>query len=91
MSKKNNTTTTEIKENSSSPLLFNAKNYKIMILGLIVIFIGFALMLGKNNADPSAVFPAEDIYSFRRIVLAPIVVIAGFLIELYAILLVKKK
>lgn len=73
------------------PLLFSKKNYRLMVIGLGVIFLGFLLMMGKNNdVDGAAVFPAADIYSARRIILAPIVVIVGFLIEIYAILLVKK-
>lgn len=73
------------------PLLFSQKNYQLMIVGLGVIILGFVLMMGKNNdVDGAAVFPAADIYSARRIILAPIVVIIGFLIEIYAILLVKK-
>ena len=77
---------------SSYPLLFGKKNYTLMLLGLGVIFLGFVLMMGKNNnvEGASAVFPASDIYSVRRIVIAPIVIIIGFLIELYSILLIKK-
>lgn len=77
---------------SNLPLLFGSKNYQLMALGLGVIFLGFILMMGKNNniEGPTAVFPADDIYSVRRIVIAPIVVILGFLIELYSIILIKK-
>jgi uncharacterized integral membrane protein len=65
--------------------MFQKENYAIMIVGIVVILIGFLLMLGVNNTDPSR-FPAEEIYSFRRITLAPIVVMLGFAIEIYAII-----
>lgn len=82
---------TSSKQSTGLPLLFSKKNYQLMLIGLGVIFLGFILMMGKNNnIEGAAVFPAEDIYSARRIILAPIVIIIGFLIELYAIILVKK-
>ena len=70
---------------SNIPFLFTKENYLIMIGGVIVIITGFALMTGAANDNP-AVFPADDIYSFRRTSLAPVVVMIGFLIEIYAIL-----
>ena len=67
------------------PFLFSKENYLIMIAGVAVIILGFALMTGVSNDNP-AVFPREEIYSFRRITLAPVVVLIGFVIEVYAIL-----
>ena len=55
-----------------------------MILGLFFIAIGFILMSGGGSDDPN-IFN-EEIYSFRRIRLAPILVVTGFIIEVYAIL-----
>lgn len=72
------------------PLLFGDINYKMMLAGLLLILIGYGLMMGGNNADPKAAFPTDEIYSFRRIVLAPIVIIAGFIVEVFAILKIKK-
>lgn len=63
--------------------LFGKKNYMIMILGVVVILIGFALMVGGGSDDP-AVFN-EEIYNFRRIRLAPTIVLLGLAIEVYAI------
>jgi hypothetical protein len=79
-------------QNSKYPLLFGKKNYQLMLIGLGVIFLGFILMLGTNNTveGPAAVFPASDIYSAKRIIIAPIVIILGFVIELYSIFLIKK-
>lgn len=79
-------------QESKYPLLFGKKNYLLMLIGLGVIFLGYLLMMGTNNTveGPSAVYPAEEIYSMRRIVIAPIVIILGFVIELYSIFLIKK-
>ncbi|MFY0644782.1 MAG: DUF3098 domain-containing protein [Bacteroidia bacterium] len=55
--------------------VFGKKNYQLMLIGIVVIVIGFALMVGTEN-----------IYDFRKTTLAPIVVIAGFVIEVFAIL-----
>ena len=70
--------------NKKNKLLFGNRNYKFMILGLIFIAVGFILMSGGGSDDPN-VFNKE-IYNFRRIRLAPMLVVTGFIIELYAIL-----
>jgi hypothetical protein len=70
---------------STEDFVFQKINYQLMVVGIVVIIVGFLLYLGVNNDDPS-VFPAEEIYSFRRITLAPIVVLTGFGIEIFAIL-----
>lgn len=67
------------------PFLFAKENYLIMIAGVAVVILGFALMTGVSNDNP-AIFPRNEIYSFRRITLAPVVVLIGFAIEVYAIL-----
>jgi hypothetical protein len=63
---------------------FGKENYKWMLIGIVIIFLGFILMAGGGSKDPSVFNP--DIFSFRRITLAPIVAMIGFLIEIYAIL-----
>jgi len=65
--------------------IFEKKNYTIMIIGLVVLVIGFALMAGGGSEDPNVYSP--EVFSWRRIRLAPFIVIIGFAIELYAILL----
>ncbi|MEO6869252.1 MAG: DUF3098 domain-containing protein [Ginsengibacter sp.] len=65
--------------------LFGADNLKWMVIGLIVMAIGFFLMAGGKSADPN-VFNDKIIYSFQRITLAPILIIAGLVIEIYAIM-----
>lgn len=79
-----------MKENTKKPeFLFSATNYKILIIGLVVIALGFILMSGGANENPN-VFN-EDVYSFRRIRLAPTVVLIGFGITIYSILVNSKK
>ena len=65
-------------------LLFGKRNYKFMLIGFFFIALGFILMSGGGSEDPN-IFN-EEIYSFRRIRLAPMLVILGFIIEVYAIL-----
>lgn len=65
-------------------LLFGKRNYKFMLIGIFFIALGFILMSGGGSEDPN-IFN-EEIYSFRRIRLAPMLVILGFIIEVYAIL-----
>ncbi len=60
------------------------ENYKLLAIGFAIIVIGFLLMLGGKSKDPN-VF-SEEIFSFRRITLAPIVVLAGFIFEIWAIM-----
>jgi len=64
--------------------LFEKVNYKILLIGIAVIALGFILMSGGGSNDPN-VF-SEDIFNWRRIRLAPTVVLIGFGITIYAIL-----
>jgi hypothetical protein len=72
-------------ENSKAANLFDKGNYLWMIVGLVVMAIGFMLMAGGKSSDPT-VFNDAEIYSTRRITIAPIVIILGLLIEIYAIM-----
>jgi hypothetical protein len=69
---------------TKSPALFNKSNYLWMLIGGALILIGMLLMAGGKSADPN-VFNPNEVYSFNRITLAPIVIIAGFIVEIYAI------
>ena len=69
--------------------IFDKINYKILLIGIIVIAVGFILMSGGGSDDPN-VF-SEDIFNFRRIRLAPTTVLIGFGITVYAILKNPKK
>lgn len=64
--------------------LFGKENYYLMFAGLIIIVIGFMLMSGGRSSDPNVY--SQDIFSFRRITLAPIVILIGFALEVYAIM-----
>ena len=65
--------------------LFDKENYMWMIGGVVMIFIGFLLMSGGKSANPHE-FHYDEIYSIRRITVAPIVILIGFLVEAYAIM-----
>jgi hypothetical protein len=67
------------------PILYDKTNYILMGLGVLFIIVGFALMAGGKNPDPN-VFDAKEVYSYRRITLAPILILIGFVIELFAVL-----
>lgn len=77
------------KNEQKQEFLFDKVNYKILLIGIAVIVIGFILMSGGGSDDPK-VF-SEEIFSFRRIRLAPTVVLAGFGVVIYAILKNPKK
>jgi hypothetical protein len=60
-------------------------NYKLIIIGLVVVLLGFILMAGGGSEDPN-VFLEEELFSFRRITLAPVLVIGGYVFIVYAIM-----
>jgi len=60
------------------------ENYKLLAIGFAIIIIGFLLMLGGKSDNPNTF--SDEIFSFRRITLAPIVVLAGFVFEIWAIM-----
>ncbi|MEX1383317.1 DUF3098 domain-containing protein [Lutibacter sp.] len=72
------------KEGNKSKFLFGRKNYVLMLIGIAFISLGFILMAGGGSDDP-AVFN-EEIYNFRRIRIAPTLVLIGLGIEIYAIM-----
>ncbi len=66
-------------------ILFAKENYKWMLIGLVVMAIGFFVMAGGKNVNPS-VFNDKDVYSPMRITIAPILIVAGLVIEIFAIM-----
>jgi hypothetical protein len=70
---------------SPANALFTKENYKWMVIGLIVLALGFFLMAGGKSSNPQ-VFNDKDVYSPMRITIAPILIIAGLLIEIFAIM-----
>jgi hypothetical protein len=61
------------------------ENYKLLAIGFAIIVFGFILMIGGKSNDPN-VFNGGEIFSFRRITLAPIIILAGFIFEIWAIM-----
>lgn len=74
----------QMAENKKTPTIFSKDNYLWMLAGVAVIAIGMFLMSGGASSDPS-VFNEEEVYSTRRITVAPILILAGLVIEIYAI------
>lgn len=73
------------REDYKPEFVFGIKNYKFMLIGIAFIALGFILMTGGGSDDPNVFNP--EIYNWRRIRLAPAMVLLGFAIEVYAILL----
>lgn len=69
---------------AGSPGLFDKQNLWLMLLGVAAIALGMLLMVGGRSKDPS-VFNYDEVYSTVRITIAPILIIAGLVIEIYAI------
>ena len=69
---------------SKKEFIFSKANYKLMLIGFVVIALGFILMVGGGSDDPNVFNP--EIFHFRRIRLAPALVLIGFGIEIAAIL-----
>ena len=64
--------------------VFGPMNYRLLVIGLVVIIIGFILMSGGKSDDPAVFNP--EVFSTRRITIAPLVVLIGFIIEGFAIM-----
>lgn len=81
--KKPATTTTTVKATTTTSL-FDKQNLWLMLLGVGIIALGMLLMVGGRSADPNT-FNYDEVYSTRRITIAPILIIIGLGIEIYAI------
>lgn len=73
-----------LKENHVGEFAFGKENYRLMLIGLAFIVVGFLLMIGGGSDDPNK-FSAE-LFSFRRLTLAPILILAGYVVEIFAIM-----
>ena len=71
-------------ETKKSGFAIHPSNYKFIWIGIAIVVFGFILMSGGRSDDPQ-VFN-ESMFNVRRIVIAPMVVLAGFLFEIYAIM-----
>ena len=72
------------KKSAKSGFTLGKENYILMLIGIAFIITGFLLMIGGGSDDPKVFNP--EIFSFRRITLAPIFVMTGFVIEIFAIM-----
>ena len=71
-------------ENKTNPTIFSKENYTWMAIGAVVITIGMFLMAGGKSSDPN-VFNKDEVYSTTRITVAPILILIGLVLEIYAI------
>ena len=85
---KDTKTKTSFGHDSNSPsragFAFGRENYRLLLIGLALIVIGLLLMIGGGSKDPN-VF-SYGIFNFQRLTLAPILILAGFVVELFAIM-----
>lgn len=85
MSKNKSTTAPTQKQASQQDFLFDKSNYIWMLAGVLLVVIGFMLMSGGKNEDPTK-FDYDEIYSTARVTIAPLMILLGFAIEIYAIM-----
>jgi hypothetical protein len=83
-------TKTSTKQSFDTTPLFGKDNYRWMIIGIAIIGLGLILMGGGKSKDPN-VFDPNEVYSFTRITIAPILILLGFGIEIYALFKRKKE
>jgi hypothetical protein len=72
------------RSDNGAVLIFNKENYKWVLIGIALITLGMLLMMGGFNVDPN-VFDESELYSFRRTLIAPVCILAGLGVEIYAI------
>ncbi|RUA24474.1 MAG: DUF3098 domain-containing protein [Bacteroidetes bacterium] len=75
--------------NEEVQFAFNKKNYMLMGIGILLLLIGFFLLAGGGSDDPNVFNP--EIFNSQRLIVAPLFMLAGFFLEIYAIMYRKKK
>ncbi len=78
------------KQSFDTTPLFGKENYRWMIIGIVIVGLGLILMGGGKSKDPN-VFDPNQVYSFTRITVAPILILIGLGIEIYALFKRKKE
>ena len=68
----------------SAGFAFGKQNYKLLFIGLALILVGFLLMIGGGSDDPNEF--NDSIFNFRRLTLSPLLVLAGYVVEIFAIM-----
>lgn len=71
-------------DKKTTPSIFGKENYTWMLIGIVVMAIGMFLLSGGKSSDPN-VFDEKSVYSTTRITVAPLLILAGLVIEIYAI------
>ena len=71
-------------ETNKVEFAFGKLNYKLLLIGLAFLFLGYILMIGGGSDDPKVFSPA--LFDFQRLTLAPLLLIIGFVIEIFAIM-----
>lgn len=74
-----------MKNNNLSNFKFSKQNYTLLFIGLAINILGFILMIGGGSDDPN-VFKADELFNFRRITLAPFIVVIGYIVIGYSIM-----
>ncbi len=72
----------KINDNPKFPI--GPENYKLMAIGFGIIVLGFILLVGGGSDDPEVFNPG--IFNFRRLTLAPMILLVGFVFQIYAIM-----
>lgn len=73
------------KETRKPGFAFGKENYRILIIGVVIVITGYLLMIGGGADDPNT-FNADEIFSTRRITIAPITILTGFVVVLFGIM-----
>lgn len=76
---------TALPAGSANTGLFDKENYGWMLAGIALMVLGFILMSGGKSSDPN-VFNDKEVYSTTRITIAPILIVAGLIVEIFAIM-----
>jgi len=74
-----------MKSVNSEQFAISHKNLRLILLGLGLMLLGYILMIGGGSDDPN-IFTGEAMFSFRRIVLSPLLILAGIVVEVVAIM-----
>ena len=72
------------KENTPTDFVFSKQNYVLLLISLAVIVVGFALLSGGGSDNPNEF--SEEIFSVRRLYVAPIIILGGYFLVIYAIM-----
>ena len=73
------------KEIKKTGFAFGKDNYRILTIGVVIVVVGYLLMIGGGAENPND-FNEDEIFSFRRITLSPVVILAGFVTVLFGIM-----